>query len=196
MWRVSADFWDDWESLEHNFDLLNAWSSHSAPNTWPDADMLPIGKISLDDRPHGPERMTNFALPEQYTLLTLCCIARSPLMLGADLLSMDNQTLSLITNPEVIAVNQNSTGNRQVVAKNGSCVWIATDPDSGDKYIAMFNLKDKETNVNFEFELDYLRGEYKVRDLWARNDMGTFTHNLEVKLPAHGAGLYRLSKIQ
>ncbi|MDO8971347.1 MAG: glycoside hydrolase family 27 protein, partial [Saprospiraceae bacterium] len=195
MWRISADFWDDWKSLEHNFDLLNAWSSSAAPGAWPDADMLPIGKISLDDRPHGPERMTKFTQPEQYTLITLWAIARSPLMIGADLLSMDDFTLSLLTNPEVISVTRNSTGNRQVVRRNGSCVWIATEPGTGDKFVALFNMKEKEADVAFELELDYLRGKYNVRDLWNRKDMGPAEGVLSAKLPPHGAGLYKLTKL-
>lgn len=195
MWRISADFWDNWKSLEHNFDLLNAWSSHAGPGAWPDADMLPIGKLSLDDRPHGPERMTNFTKPEQYTLLTLWSISRSPLMLGNDMLSMDDFTLQLITNPEVLNVNQKSSDNRQIVQRNGSCVWIATEPDSGDKYVAIFNMKENEAEVVFDLELDYLRGSYNVRDLWAQKDIGTTKKYLKSKLPPHGAGLYRLSKI-
>lgn len=194
MWRISADFWDDWESLEHNFDLLNAWSAHAAPGTWPDADMLPIGKISLDDRPHGPERMTKYTQPEQYTLITLWTIARSPLMIGADLLSMDDFTLSLLTNPEVISITKNSTDNRQIVQRNGSCVWIATEPGTGDKFVALFNLKDKESDVVFDLELDYLRGKYKIRDLWNRKDLGQTEGILKATLPPHGAGLYRLQK--
>jgi alpha-galactosidase len=195
MWRISADFWDDWKSLEHNFDLLNAWSSHATPGAWPDADMLPIGKISLDDRPHGPERMTKFTQPEQYTLITLWAIARSPLMIGADLLSMDDFTLSLLTNPEVISVTRNSAGNRQVVRRNGSCVWIATEPGTGDKFVALFNMKEKEADVEFDLELDYLRGKYNVRDLWNRKDIGQAEGVLSAKIPPHGAGLYRLQKI-
>ncbi len=195
MWRISGDFWDDWESLEHNFDLLNAWSSHAGPNAWPDADMLPIGRISLDDRPHGPERTTKFTLPEQYTLLTLWTIARSPLMIGAELLSLDQQTLSLLTNPEVISVNQKSTDNRQVVQRNGHCVWIATEPETGDKFIALFNLKEKEDEVNFDLELEGLRGKYLVRDLWAKSDLGKIEKVLTAKIPPHGAGLFRLKKL-
>jgi len=195
MWRISADFWDDWESLEHSFDLLNAWSAHAAPGTWPDADMLPIGKLSLDGRPHGPERMTNFTRPEQYTLMTLWTIARSPLMIGADLLSMDDFTLSLLTNPEIISVSRNSTDNRQIVKSNGTCVWIATEPGTGDKFVALFNLKEIEGNIEFDLELDYIRGNYKVRDLWNRKDIGQVEGVLAVKLPAHGAGLYRLKKM-
>jgi len=194
MWRISADFWDNWKSLRHNFDLLNSWSAHAQPGSWPDADMLPIGKISLDDRPHGPERMSEFTKSEQYTLMTLWCIARSPLMLGADLLSMDDFTLQLITNPEVLSVNQNSTDNRQVLNRWGKCVWIATEPESGDKYIALFNITDEESEVEFDLELENLRGPYKVRDLWKQKDQETVEGKLSAVLPPHGTALFRLSK--
>lgn len=196
MWRISADFWDKWEDLEHNFDLLNAWSSHTGQGTWPDADMIPIGKLSLDDRPHGPERMTNFTVPEQYTLMTLWSIARSPLILGNDMLSMDDFTLKLITNPEVIAVNQKSNDSRQVVVKNGACVWIATDPETNDRYVALFNMKNKEELITFDLELEYLRGKYNVRDLWLRENIGVVEGKLEAKIPAHGTALFKLTKSQ
>lgn len=195
MWRVSADFWDRWEDLKHNFDLLNAWSSHTGLNTWPDGDMLPIGKISLDDRPHGPERMTNFTPDEQYTLMSLWAMARSPLMIGADLLSMDDFTLALLTNPEVIKINQHSTGNRQVWEQNGIRVWMAKDPETGDPYLAMFNLSDNTKELKFELEVAELRGQYKVQEIWTGKDLGTIEKTLSEIIPAHGVGLYKLSML-
>ena len=85
MWRVSADFWDDWDALKHNFDLLNSWSPFIGEGHWPDGDMLPIGKLSLEDRPHGEERMSKFTEAEHYTLNSLVTIAKSPLMIGGDI---------------------------------------------------------------------------------------------------------------
>ena len=194
MWRISADFWDDWESLEHNFGLMNAWSSHAGPNAWPDADMLPIGKLSLDNRPHGPERESQFTIPEQYTLISLWSIARSPLMIGADLLQANDSLMFFLTNPEVIAVNQNSTDNRQVFNKQKKCVWIATNPETGERYLALFNLAEKEQEIVFDFELEYLRGKYLVRDLWQQKDIGVFENNFKAFLPPHGAAIYKLTK--
>lgn len=106
MWRISSDFGDDWESLKYNFDLLNVWSPFIGENHFPDADMIPFGHISLNGRPHGPDRMSNFTGPEHYTLMTLCSISRSPLMIGADLLSTPDSTMRFFTNPEILAVNQ------------------------------------------------------------------------------------------
>jgi len=194
MWRVSGDFWDNWKSLSHNFDLLNSWSSSIKPGNWPDADMLPIGRISIDGRPHGPERFSNFTLPEHYTLLSLWTISRSPLILGADLLTLPDSILSLITNPEVIAVNQNSSGNRQVFWKDNKVAWIADDPESGDKYLALFNMSDTSGTVNFDLVSESLKGKYQVRDLWKRQSIGVFEMSFGARLEPHGAGLFRLKK--
>lgn len=194
MWRISADFWDDWEKLEHSFDLLNTWSAYVSPGSWPDADMLPIGRISLDDRPHGPERWSKFTLAEQYTLLSLWIISRSPLMLGSDLVSLPDTILSLITNPEVIAVNQNSTGNKQVYNKDGTAAWTGLDPESGDKYLALFNLTDSARTVDFDFLSDSLSGKYLIRDLWKHQNKGIFYIKFGELLEPHGAGLYKLSR--
>jgi hypothetical protein len=193
MWRISRDFWDNWESLRQNFDLLNSWSSAAGPGHWPDADMLPVGIISLDDRPHGPERNSQFTWPEHYTLMTLWSIAKSPLMLGADLLTTSDSTMFFLINPEVIEVNQKSVGNRQAFTNRDAVVWIAKDPDTGDMYLALFNLSDEFKKVNFELENEGLRGTYLVRDIWKRKNIGEINRTVWADLEAHGAALYKLS---
>lgn len=196
MWRISADFWDNWEDLYHSFDLLNAWAPHRGVNTWPDADMIPFGRISLQNRPVGNERMSNFTEEECTTLMTLFSIARSPLMIGADLLSTPKEIIEkYFCNPEIIDVNQNSTDNRQVFKNDKYAIWTATDIKSGDKYIALFNLRDKPAKVKFNMELESLRGKYKVRDLWKKKDIGVVEKIIEKQLGAHDAVLYRLSEL-
>ena len=205
LWRISGDLWDEWEDIERNFDLLQSWSSHLAPGSWPDADMIPVGKISLNNRPHGPERKTMLSWNEQITLMTLWSMARSPLMIGADLLTMDDSTKWLLTNEEVLYVNQQSTANRQVIRRKSKgegsaepqfhyAVWSATDPENNDKFIGLFNLLDKESEVCFNMEWEMLRGVYNVRDLWQKKEIGTTEGSLCTKLGPHGTVLYRLSK--
>ncbi|MEO0339437.1 MAG: glycoside hydrolase family 27 protein [Bacteroidota bacterium] len=196
MWRISGDFWDDWQKLLHNFDLMNAWSPFIQDNHWPDADMLPIGHLSMNNRPHGPDRMSNFTIPEHYTMMTLWCIGRSPLMMGGDLLSSPPETIQFLQNEEVLSVNQNSTDNRQVFKDKEKAFWIATDKDTGDRYLALFNLSDEKKEVTFIFEWEYMRDQYQIRDLWAKKDIGKFEKSFTVELPAHGAGLYRASSIK
>ncbi|UCE05331.1 MAG: glycoside hydrolase family 27 protein, partial [bacterium] len=196
MWRISRDFWDEWDKLLHTFDLLNAWSSYIQPNHWPDADMLPIGHISLGGRPHGPDRMSRLTWDEHYTLMTLWCITRSPLIMGGDLLTSPERSLSFLKNKEVIAVNQHSENNRQVYRdfQNNVTVWMADIPGSEDKYLALFNLGDEKKIVIFNFELEYMRDKYLIRDLWTRKDLGIFEKEFGVELAEHEAGLYRLKK--
>jgi hypothetical protein len=205
LWRVSNDLWDEWEDIEHNFELLAAWSSYIGPGNWPDADMIPVGKISLEDRPHGPERMCMLSWDEQVLLMSLWSMARSPLMIGADLLTLPDSTLWLLTNDEVLYINQHSTDNRQVIRqdrrnvppcekKQYYTIWTATDPANGDKFVGLFNLLDEESEVCFNLEWEMLRGDYLVRDLWQKTSVGTAEGTLCATLGAHGAALYRLSK--
>lgn len=196
MWRISADFWDEWEHLRHSFDLMNSWSGYTRPGHWPDADMIPIGPLSLDNRPHGPERQSKFTWDEHQTLMTLWCIGKSPLMWGGDPLTVSEKSLSYLTNQEVIDVNQRSVDNRQVFleTRNNSCCWVATDPDSGDRYVALFNLGNEPQRVSLNLEWEHMRGKYNVRDLWAGEDDGQVQNRIARELPPHGAGLYRLTK--
>jgi hypothetical protein len=194
MWRISADFWDEWKDLKRSFDLLEAWSPWIGPDSWPDADMLPIGHISMGGRPHGPDRQSSFTWPEHYTLMTLWSIARSPLMMGGDLLTSSAQSLSFIRNREVLEVNQNSTNNRQVRRDSNSAVWMADVPGSHDHYLAMFNLSDGPRTVKFIFEHEMLRGQYALRDLWSGASVGLFEKEFEPRLDPHGAGLYRMTR--
>ena len=143
MWRISSDFWDNWTALYSQFERLNLWSPYRGPGHWPDADMIPIGRIAhrCADAGGSP-RNTYFTRDEQLTLMTLWTIARSPLMLGMNMPENDTWTQSLITNDEVLAVNQQSENNRQIFRANGIVVWAAEIPRSKDRYLAVFNTRD------------------------------------------------------
>jgi len=193
LWRLSDDFWDNWALLSHSFDLLNAWSGWRATGAWPDGDMLPIGHLSLHGHPEGPDRVSNFTWPEHYTLMSLWSIARSPLMIGADLLSSPERSLAFLKNKEVLAVNQASSGNRQIRKDEYEAVWMADVPGSADRYLALFNLTNEKRTVAFHFEDEMLRGRFAVRDLWAHQDLGVFDEEFGAPLDPHGAGLYRLT---
>ncbi|HEY1792921.1 MAG TPA: glycoside hydrolase family 27 protein [Opitutaceae bacterium] len=136
MWRISDDFWDHWSLLDAQFGRLDRWSAFRTPGAWPDADMIPIGTIDMG-------RKSWFSLPEERTLMTLWCIARSPLILGADLAKLDPATLDLITNDEVLAVDQFSTRNRQLFRRgDGEVAWVADASMGPDKFVALFNTRD------------------------------------------------------
>ncbi len=137
MWRTVDDFWDNWSQLNYQFTVCNKWWPYIAPGTWPDADMLPMGKFIRGER--ATNRYTNFTADEQYTMMTLWSIFRSPLMFGGNL--PDNQafTNTLLTNNEVLAVHKSSVNNKQWFNENDQIAWVADDPNNGDKFLALFN---------------------------------------------------------
>ncbi len=140
MWRITDDLWDNWGHVYDMFARANEWTPYRGDGRWPDNDMLPLGRIGI--RAHvGGDRMSNLTQAQQRTLMSLWTISRSPLMFGGHLPSNDAFTLSLITNPEVIAVDQQSTGNRQVFRTNDKVAWTADAPGGG-RYLAVFNLNN------------------------------------------------------
>ena len=142
MWRTSNDFWDNWTQLKNQFAILERWTGLGGPGFYPDGDMLPLGKIGLRAE-RGEPRWSGFTKNEQYTLMTLFAIFKSPLMFGGDLPGNDEFTLSLITNKDVLNVNQHSINGRQLFRENDLIAWTADDPNTGDKYLAFFNATDK-----------------------------------------------------
>ena len=143
MWRTVDDFWDNWSQLNYQFEVCAKWAPYIAPGTWPDADMLPLGKISIRGE-RGSERWTQFSRDEQYTMMNLWTIFKSPLMFGGDLPQNDAATDSLLTNREVLYMHHYSANNREVSNVDNRVVWSADDPANGDKFVALFNLGGSE----------------------------------------------------
>ena len=134
MWRTVDDFWDTWAQLEHEFLICSQWAPYIANGAYPDADMLPLGRIDL----RGNDRKTKFTANEQYALMSLFTIFKSPLMFGGNLPDNDSFTNSLLTNEEVLYMHKRSVNNRQWFRKDGAIAWTADDPDTGDKFLALF----------------------------------------------------------
>ena len=187
MWRISDDFWDEWGLLEAQFGRLENWNPYRAPGSWPDADMLPLGRLALGARD------SRFTADEQRTVMTLWSIARSPLIMGGDLRHLDQATLDLLTNPEVIAVNQASTDNRPHFLEDGVRVWSARPADGRGRYVALFNLGNAPRPIRIKLGAIGAEGSVMVRDLWKRDELGRASKVLEAVVPAHGAHLYRLT---
>jgi len=213
LWRVSDDFWDSWPSLYSQFVRLNNWTPFRGPGHWPDADMLPLGNVRAWQT---RDNWTHFTKDEQFTLMSLWCIARSPLIMGGNMPSNDEFTLSLMTNDEVLAVNQNSTNNRQLFNTNNTVAWVAEAPAAKTKYLALFNTLPVPaargprgaavvTNTNAPSAEDAMprevtvnladigfTGPVKVRDLWNHKDLGSATNTFTSKINSHGAALFSI----
>ncbi len=181
MARTGADFWDVWQMVKVGFPVAARAVNEAKPGFWPDLDMLPLGKLGLKISYKGPEpRISNFNNDELHTLLTLWYISRMPLMIGGYLPETDNITLELLLNEEALAVNRTCINPRQIKFKNAIVIWTADIPDSGDKYLAFFNQWESKNPVDIKVTFDQLglnsASEYKVCDLWAKKDIGSFIY--------------------
>jgi alpha-galactosidase len=200
MWRISDDVWDVWYSdkdfpqgVGNQFARAAKWAAFSGPGHWPDADMLPLGRLEPAAGWEQP-RTTRLTHDEQRTLLTLWSIFRSPLIMGGNLTLADEWTQSALTNAELIGVDQHSTGNHALVSTDKAAVWLAT-PESGDgAFIAVFNLDAAPQSFHYTWkDLGLKRSNYSLRDLWEHQDLGS-KEFVDVTLPAHGSAIYWASE--
>ncbi len=193
MWRISNDFWDRWVDLKNQFARFNTWSQWAAPGHWPDGDMLPLGHIGIRAE-RGDPRMSLLTHEEQITLITLWSIARSPLMFGGNMPDNDDFTLSLVTNDEVLAVNQKATAGRQLFASGNQVAWVAEMPGTNAKVVAVFNTgdaEDEQVRVNWA-DLG-LPAKCAVRDLWEHKNLETAQGGRTFQVKPHGSGFYRIT---
>jgi alpha-galactosidase len=209
MWRISNDIWDGW-SFSHTkpgddfpngivtaFDNLARWAPYTRPGRWPDADMLPVGK--LDPHPGwGEARQSRLTPVEQQTQFVLWAIARSPLILGANLTQLDAVTRALISNPDLIELNQGSWKSRPLndlpAGWEHLRVWVATRPGLTDdkKVIALFNLDDQPAALSAPWSEVGVRSPPRIaRDLVTRKTLPNMPA-LQITLPPHGSAAYRL----
>lgn len=201
MWRSTGDFWDDWNDLYHSFEICHQWEGVSGPGHWADADMLPFGHLAIRSSERGwGDRWTKFSKDEQVTLMTLWCIFRSPLMVGAELNDNDEFTLDLLTNDEVLALLDDSRNARQVFREerynySGEViVWQAESATEGT-YLAVFNCgpAPRDLAVQLGSLLGLADGQYAARDLWAHQQVPVGAHTIELTVPSHGARLVKLT---
>jgi hypothetical protein len=193
LWRVSGDFWDNWKSLEYEFALGSRWHDFVGPGHWPDADMLPLGHLSVGNRSVGPDRFTRFTRDEQLTHLSLWSLLPSPLMVGANLPDNDDWMTALLINPEVIAVNQDAFGQPAQRLTNflaGVEIWTKRLADKS-LAVGIFNRGNTVVPVNLVWHGLGLRAKPAVRDLWLRKDLGR-QKDFTAELPPHGCALLRV----
>ncbi len=206
MWRISDDFWDLWSSKSSNafpqsitgqFAKAAAWSIYAKPGNWPDADMLPIGEL----RPvpgDGQPRTTRLTPAEQRTMLTLWAMARSPLILGANLTLLDDATRKLLTNPDLIRIDQTATRSGQIMHDGDVIAWTADlPPDSPDGSIALalFNTGESQIVLDSSFEAYNLEdATYRVKDVWTGKTLNKVKSVESLTLEPHACILWLLKK--
>ena len=197
MWRLTGDFWDQWDKLYEMFAKCKEWEGVGKAGGFPDCDMLPLGRLSKNGTCHGAQnRMTQFTPPEQYTLMTLWGIFRSPLMMGGNLPENDAFTLSLLTNAAYMEMHRTSYGAKEILRREknnrGTIIWAANG--KGCKYLAVFNTDEKERTITCDLTDILLPDtDYRVWDIWEEAEGGTVKNRLKATVLPHGAKLYKIT---
>lgn len=191
MWRLTGDFWDLWEHLYAMFDKCEEWQGVRGVGSYPDCDMLPIGRISKLCSYHGAQnRMSNFTHDEHYTLMTLWGIFGSPLMIGGNMPENDDFTLSLLNNAEYMNMHR-TVKNSRMLRRNeedgkGYIIWDGENEDS--RFVALFNTDEKPITINTAEKINIsVDGSY---DIWQKC---TVSEN-NITVQPHGARLLKLNK--
>jgi alpha-galactosidase len=200
LWRISNDVWDRWtapqdkdlfpQPIKAQFAVIDSWTKYVKPGNWPDADMLPLG--TLGPIPGwGEPRETRLTHDEQRTLITLWCIARAPLFFGGNLTKLDDWTASLLTNPDVIAMDQQGH-DQHLAATDGDVVAWTSKGSAGVDYLAIFNRGDASVEFKQPFAHYGLTGKsYKLTELWTKEETPPLNSVHATILP-HGAVLFQL----
>ncbi len=202
LWRISNDVWDRWtaskdkdefpQSVKSQFAVIDSWTKYVKPGNWPDADMLPLGMLGPVPG-WGLPRKTALSHDEQRTLVTLWSIARSPLFFGGNLTQLDEWTASLLTNRDVVAMDQQGSGQHLAATDGDVIAWTSSTPD-GQLYLALFNLGDAPVAINSPFAHYGLEAsKYTARDLWTQAALPS-SAVINVSLPPHGTLLLALNR--
>ena len=193
MWRITDDFWDKWSLLKGMFARCELWQDHVKKGCYPDCDMLPLGKLG---KGFGAEWETNFTKEEQKTMMTLWSMFRSPLMIGAKLAGMDEWTLSLLTNREILEMTQENSQGTQILRTDTMAVWKSKDKETKAVRAALFNLSDEEQELSVslkELEEGSRDSEAELWELWEKKESRTAGGKICVRVPAHGVKVYRIN---
>jgi alpha-galactosidase len=188
-WRTTGDISDSWGSMSGIGFAQGPWTQFSGPGHWNDADMLVVGWVGWGPKLH----QTKLTPDEQYTHISLWCLLSAPLLIGCDLEKLDAFTLSLLSNDEVLAVDQDALGKQAVrVAGENDLDVFAKPLENGSLAVGLFNRGATNATVTANFSDLKISGKQTVRDLWRQKDIGVFTDKFEVPVASHGVVLVRL----
>jgi len=199
LWRTTGDINDSWESVNRIGFMQDRWAGFTGPGHWSDPDMLVLGQVGWGPNLHP----TNLTPNEQYTHISLWCLLSAPLILGCDIAQLDDFTLSLLTNDEVLAIDQDPLGNQATqISNDGNRVVYAKTLEDGSFAIGLFNRGETETTVGLKWgpwgtlPTTNVGETYQIRDLWRQQNLGEFKDQFETKVPSHGVVLIRMTLIQ
>ncbi|MCM2679057.1 glycoside hydrolase family 27 protein [Echinimonas agarilytica] len=191
LWRISADFWDEWGSLKTQMNRCATWAPFATEGHWPDADMLPIGDLPRGES-GGQNRVSNFNSEELHTLISMWCLCRSPLMMGCNLPNTDEETIKVLSNGDVMAINQASKDNRQIIKTDDITVWRATAQDGSAEYVGIFNISESEQSGEFDVADLELTNAANAVELWGRYEANTSDSKVAYSVKPHDVVLLKI----
>ena len=188
-WRTTGDIRDTWGSMSRIGFGQAGHEKYAGPGHFNDPDMLVVGKVGWGPSLHP----THLSPNEQYTHISLWCLLAAPLLIGCDMTQMDDFTFNLLSNDEMLEVDQDPLGRQAArVAQNSQLEVWAKDMEDGSKAVGLFNRGYGEAPVNVNWSDLGLTGKQKVRDLWRQKDLGEFTGSFSASVPRHGVVLVRI----
>ena len=193
LWRTTVDITDSWESLsEIGFSQLRN-ARFAGPGHWNDPDMMIVGWLGLGRNLHPSRLKVN----EQYTHVSLWSLLSAPLLIGCDLRRLDDFTLNLLTNDEVLAINQDSLGKQAIpILKKGDIQFWVKDLDDGSKAVGIFNLGNNSQQASLYFSDIGLEGRQAIRDVWSQKNLSDSDIKFSNLVPSHGVILLKIKKIE
>jgi alpha-galactosidase len=183
LWRTTGDIEDNWDKMATiGFDKQVGLEKYAGPGHWNDPDMLEIGNGGM-------------SAAEYRTHMSLWALLAAPLLAGNDLRNMSDETRQILTNKEVIAIDQDKLGRQgRRISKDGAAeVWMRP-LENGDLAVALFNRSQTMAGITAHWELLGLQGKHKVRDLWAHADVGSFRDNYSAQVASHGVVMLRIAR--
>lgn len=192
MWRMVDDVWDTWPHITHLMKVAEQWYPYIRPGTWPDCDMIPLGRIAIRGE-RGADRMSRLTKEEQYSLMSFFLIFRSPLMFGGDLPSLDSFTRSLLTNKAALEMHRNGTQVRQLFQKDGKLAVTSVNRKTGEHYLALFNISDTASPLTVSVPLSELGMTAAIlTDIWSGKKEGEVHDSISITLAPHACKLLRV----
>lgn len=193
-WRTGGDIKDNWKSLKSRIFTQDKWAPYARPGHWNDPDMMIVGVVGWNSKEKWPTKLTP---DEQYTHMSAWCLMSVPLLLGNDISKLDDFTFGLLTNTEVLDLNQDPLGKQAtVISKSADDIGVmAKELENGSKAAGLFNLSDNGTQkVTVKWSDLGISGKYIVRDLWRQKDLGTFEGEFSADVAQHGVVLVSIRK--
>ena len=189
-WRTTGDITDTWSSMAGLGFGQAGHEKFAGPGHWNDPDMLVVGYVGWS----ANVRPTHLTPSEQYTHISLWCLLCSPLLIGCDMTKLDDFTLNLLTNDEVLDVSQDPLGRQAArIAKTGPLEIWAKDLENGSKVVGLFNRGEAATSITVKWSGLGISGQQSVRDLWRQKNLGKFPDQFKTDVSRHGVVLVKIT---